>query len=215
VGLFQADVPGASHLARSYRPRDGAFDAGPRGVSPCEVRRLFPVASGLERLVLFPRPDLYPPAGVLGTREGAEGPARAGSAVGGREPYLHGVVAANVHLRGPLDALVPFGAGGLLALPVDAEVLRPEALPGAGLPAVIRAGGTEQVHSVPSLTLGQKLRVQIAGVYELRFGEQTFLRESLVDEGVASPSATGAGAVCTSVTMLGSPSSQVSVMCTR
>src|SRR5215203_1650204 len=175
MGLGQADIPGTPQLAGSYRSGDGALYTGALGVLDLEFSRLFPLPRCLQSLILLFGPDGQAPARVLGIGLCAQLTARTGPAVAGGKLQPYNVIAAVVYKGCPLDALLSFGAGGLLALPIDLEVLHAETLLCASLPTVVRAGGSVEIHPVVLLALGQKLGVEVASVHKLGLWQQTLL----------------------------------------
>src|SRR5690349_10759836 len=159
--------------ATAPRPRRGPAWKGSTGARPRDV--LIPPlhSSGggpallgrepppgrLERLALRPRLQLQVPGTVLGAR--AQGPRRAGAAVGLAEHHRDVRRAGVVELRAPGRGQLPLRAARPLALPVDLEAVDRVAALGLGLPARVHARGTEQLDAVVLAAAHQQLGVDV------------------------------------------------------
>ena len=123
------------------------------------------------------------PTRVFRLRPAALDKVGAVAAVGARELDLDHIVRAVVDRRCPAVARAPGGAGRLLPLPVDLELLGGEALARPGLPAVIAAHWPEQFDVVLVPAGDQQFGVEEAGVDDMHARQEIALLECRMDRG--------------------------------
>jgi len=143
VGFGQADVARAAQPTEPDALRQAALDPGAHAVERSPLRRLLVLARLLDRLMPVFEAEGQPARGDFGPC--AQGSARADPV---REDGLDALGAPIVHSRQPVDALVPLRAGHDLGVPVNREGRDVVALTGLGLPAGIRANGTDQLDAM-------------------------------------------------------------------
>src|SRR5437764_11304876 len=106
-----------------------------------ELRRVLPLAGGVERLVVGLRPDEQHPRA---SARDALAPDRAVVAVGGGETDTDDGVARRVFRRVPVHARLALGTGRLPRRPIEREVGLGEAGLRARLPAIVLVDRPEQ-----------------------------------------------------------------------
>src|SRR3954451_7429490 len=139
----QPAVAAAAQAEGTHTPGQGALDPGPPAVAAPALlgRESFP--GGRERFVLGPRVQPQAPGLAPGAR--AQGPRRAGAAVGRAEHHRDVGRAGVVDLRAPGRRQLPLRGAHPLPVPVDLEAVDRVAALGLGLPARVRARRTDQV----------------------------------------------------------------------
>ncbi len=105
------------------------------------------------------------------------------AAVLGRELDLDHLVRALIDRWRPAEAGPARGARRPLVLPVDCEVLRVEALPRPGLPAVVAAGRAKQLDPIILPARHQEFGIEKAGVDDMDTRQEIAVLERRVDRG--------------------------------
>ncbi len=90
-----------------------------------------------------------------------------GTADRGREFHLDHRRALRLEGRCPIVTERTLRTGRLLGSPIHLEILRRKTLPGARLPMLIHARGTDQVHAIVFWTAHQLIRLGLARIYDL------------------------------------------------
>src|SRR4051812_7271722 len=149
VGLSEAHVSRAAQAAEPDAPRQTAFNPGARAVERPPLRRVLPLAHGLDSLVSALTPKRQRARRRFGA--GAHRAARAGATSGLGEADVHGAGAPRIMVDHPVHAPVPLRAGDRLGFPVDRKRRDGVALARLDLPTRVRAHGADQLDTVRGL----------------------------------------------------------------
>src|SRR4051794_19532334 len=172
VRLGQSAVAAAAQAEGAHPLRNRALDPGPPRVATTPLLRREPLPGGPQRLVLGARRQLQVPGPVLGP--GAQGPRRAGAAVGLAEHHRDVRRAGVVDLRAPGGGELPLRAAHPLRGPVGLEAVERVGALGLGLPARVRPRRAEQVDPQLLAAAHQQLRVDVGGVHQVLARHQAF-----------------------------------------